>query len=157
MGTIGHNARYYEDFVVGEEWVTPRRTITETDVVAFTAFSGDNNPIHTDAEFARDSIYGERLLHGPAGFVIATGLESRLGVKDGTAIAFLGMEWDMRGPIRIGDTLHVTERVSDMRETKRADRGIVNFYVALVNQRGETVQDGKWKLMMHRKPADANQ
>jgi acyl dehydratase len=44
-----------------------------------------------------------------------------------------------------------------MRETKRADRGIVNFYVALVNQRGETVQDGKWKLMMHRKPADANQ
>ncbi len=156
MGNIGQNARYYEDFVVGEEWVTPRRTITETDVVMFTAFSGDNNPIHTDAEFAKDTIYGERLLHGPAGFVIATGLESRLGVKDGTAIAFLGMQWDMRGPIKIGDTLHVKERVNGMRETKRPDRGIVTFYVALVNQHGETVQDGEWKLMMYRRPAEAS-
>lgn len=157
MGTSGQNARYYEDFVVGEEWVTPRRTITEADVVMFTAFSGDNNPIHTDAEFAKDTIFGERLLHGPGGFAIATGLESRLGIKDGTAIAFLGMEWDMRGPIKIGDTLHVKERVDRKRETKRDDRGIVNFYVALVNQRGETVQDGQWKLMMSRRPAEDGQ
>lgn len=157
MDIIGPNARYYEDFVVGEEWVTARRTITETDLVTFTAFSGDNNPLHTDEEFAKDTIYGGRLLHGPAGFVIATGLESRLGIKEGTAIAFLGMEWDMRGPIKIGDTVHVQERVDGMRETKRADRGIVNFYVALVNQRGETVQDGQWKLMMHRRPAEVGQ
>lgn len=157
MNTIGQNARYYEDFVVGEEWVTPRRTITETDVVTFTAFSGDNNPIHTDAEFAKSTIYGERLLHGPAGFVLATGLESRLGVKDGTAIAFLGMQWDMRGPIKIGDTLHVQQRVQGMRETKRPDRGIVSFYVALINQRGETVQDGEWKVMMHRRPEEVCQ
>jgi acyl dehydratase len=154
VGTIGQNARYYDDFVVGEEWITPRRTVTETDLVMFTAFSGDNNPIHTDAEFAKDTIFGERLLHGPAGFAIAIGLEARLGIKDGTAIAFLGMDWDMRGPIKIGDTLHVKERVDAMRETKRDDRGIVNFHVALINQHGDVVQDGQWKVMMHRKPEE---
>lgn len=150
--SIGQNARYYDDFVIDEQWATPCRTITEADVVNFTAFSGDNNPIHTDAEFAKRTIYGERLLHGPAGYAIATGLESRLGIKEGTAIAFLGMDWNMKGPIMIGDTLHVQERVSSKRETKNPGRGIVTFYVALVNQRGETVQDGEWKVMMERRP-----
>lgn len=148
---IGPNARYYEDFEIGERWVTPRRTITETDVVTFAAFSGDHNPIHTDAEYAKTTIYGDRLLHGPAGFCIATGLESRIGIKEGTAIAFLGMNWDMKGPIKIGDTIHVVETVTGMRETKKPDRGLVNFHVALINQREEVVQEGEWKLMMHRK------
>lgn len=152
---IGKDAKYYEDFVIGESWVTPARTITETDVVNFTAFTGDNNPIHTDAEFAKTSIYGERLLHGPAGYAIATGLECRLGIKDGTAIAFLGMEWSMKGPIKIGDTIHVEEKVTGIRETKNPERGIVTFHVALVNQRGETVQDGEWKVMMYRRAAAA--
>ena len=151
MNMIGPNARYYDEFTVGESWTTARRTITETDVVTFAAFSGDHNPIHTDAEFAKTTIYGDRLLHGPAGFAIATGLESRIGIKEGTAIAFLGMTWDMKGPIMIGDTLKVVETVSDMRETKKPDRGIVTFRVALVNQRDEVVQEGDWKVMMERK------
>lgn len=153
MNNFGPNARFYEDFEVGEHWVTPRRTITETDLVVFAAFSGDSNPIHTDAEFAKTTIYGTRLLHGPAGFVIATGLESRLGIKDGTAIAFLGMNWDMRGPIKIGDTIHVRQSVVSKRETKKKDRGIVIFHVAIVNQSEEVVQEGEWKLMMMRRAA----
>lgn len=151
MSNIGQNAKFYEEFAVGDHWETPRRTITETDVVVFAAFSGDHNPIHTDEEFAKTTIYGARLLHGPAGFVIATGLESRLGIKEGTAIAFLGMTWDMKGPIKIGDTIKVIEKVAEMRETKKADRGIVTFYVALVNQREEVVQEGEWKVMMSRR------
>ena len=71
MSGIGQNARFYEDFTIGDAWVTPRRTITEADIVAFSAFSGDHNPIHTDQEFAKTTIYGDRLLHGPAGFAIA--------------------------------------------------------------------------------------
>jgi acyl dehydratase len=148
---FGPSARLYEEFTVGETWTTSRRTITETDVVIFTGFSGDNNPIHTDAEFAKTTIYGDRLLHGPAGFVIATGLESRLGIKEGTAIAFLGMTWNMKGPIKIGDTLYVVQKVVGMRETKKSDRGIVTFHVALKNQREEVVQDGEWLVMMSRR------
>ncbi|WP_449433332.1 MaoC/PaaZ C-terminal domain-containing protein [Pseudomonas putida] len=149
---IGQNALYFEQFYVGQSWMTARRTVTETDVVMFSAMTGDHNPIHTDAEFAKTTAYGERLLHGPAGFTLAIGLESRLGIKEGTAIAFLGLTWDMRGPIVIGDTIHVRQAVSAVRATKKPGVGIVNFAVSLLNQRGEVVQDGEWKVMMHCRP-----
>ena len=149
---IGPNALYYDDFTVGQEWLSPGRTITEADVVAFAGLTGDYNPIHTDEEFAKTTIFGGRILHGPAGFAIATGLESRLGIKEGTAIAFLGMEWNLKAPIHIGDTIYVRESVGSMRESKKPTQGLVFFDVAVVNQRGEVAQDGVWKLLMKRKP-----
>lgn len=148
---VGQNARYYEELNVGDSWESPRRTITEADVVMFAALSGDHNPIHTDEEFAKTTQFGGRILHGPAAFAIATGLESRLGIKEGTAIAFLGMTWDLRGPVKIGDTIRVRQRVASKRETKKPGAGIVNFHVEIVNQRNEVVQDGEWKIMMIRK------
>lgn len=150
---IGQNALYFDQLEVGHEWNSPRRTITEADIVMFAALTGDHNPVHTDEEFAKTTVFGGRILHGPAGFAIATGLESRLGIKEGTAIAFLGMTWDLRGPIKIGDTIHVNQKVGSKRETKKPGVGIVNFQVSLVNQRGESVQEGEWKVMMHCKPA----
>jgi acyl dehydratase len=150
---IGRNALYFEEFYEGQEWNSPRRTITEADIVMFAALTGDHNPVHTDEEFAKDTVFGGRILHGPAGFAIATGLESRLGIKEGTAVAFLGMTWDLRGPIKIGDTIHVYQKVGSKRETKKPGVGIVNFLVSLVNQRGEAVQEGEWKIMMYSKPA----
>ena len=149
---IGQNALYFDELTVGQDWNSPRRTITEADIVMFAALTGDHNPVHTDEEFAKTTVFGGRILHGPAGFAIATGLESRLGIKEGTAIAFLGMTWDLRGPIKIGDTIHVNQKVGSKRETKKPSVGIVNFQVALVNQRGESVQEGEWKVMMHCKP-----
>lgn len=149
---IGQNALYFDELEVGKEWNSPRRTITEADIVMFAALTGDHNPVHTDEEFAKSTVFGGRILHGPAGFAIATGLESRLGIKEGTAIAFLGMTWDLRGPIKIGDTIHVYQRVDSKRETKKPCVGIVNFHVSLRNQRGESVQEGEWKIMMHCKP-----
>lgn len=150
---IGKDARYYEELNPGDSWVSPRRTITEADIVMFAAMTGDHNPIHTDEEFAKTTIFGGRILHGPAGFAIATGLESRLGIKEGTAIAFLGMTWDLKGPIKIGDTIRVEQKVTGKRETKKPGQGIVFFHVALVNQRDEVVQEGEWKIMMIRKGA----
>lgn len=148
----GPSAKYYDDFHVGESWISPGRTITEADVTLFAGLTGDYNPIHTDEEFAKTTVFGGRILHGPAGFAIATGLESRLGIKDGTAIAFLGMTWDLRLPIKIGDTIRVHEKVAAMRESKKPTQGLVTFDVAIVNQRGETVQEGQWKILMARRP-----
>jgi acyl dehydratase len=138
---------FFEQLEEGTVFTSPRRTITEADIVQFAGLSGDFNPIHTDEEFAKTT----RILHGPAGFVIATGLESRLGFKEGTAIAFLGMTWDLRAPIFPGDTIHVVETITSKRETSKLDRGIVNFDVKLVNQKGEVCQEGEWKVMMMRK------
>lgn len=146
---VGPNAKFFEDFVVGEEWLTPRRTIGETDIVMFAAMTGDHNPVHTDEIFAQQTPFGARILHGPAVFAIATGLEFRLGLKEGTAIAFLGMTWDLKAPVLMGDTIHVYQRVESVRRTSNPGRGIVNFWLEVRNQRGAVCQQGEWKVMFH--------
>ncbi len=140
----------FDEFEVGQEWDSPRRTITEADVVAFAGLSGDYNPLHTDEEFAKTTEFGGRIFHGPGVFAVATGLESRLGIKEGTAIAFLGMTWNLRAPVRIGDTIHVHQRVASTRPTSKPGRGIVTFDVSVLNQHGDVCQDGQWLVMFRR-------
>ncbi len=152
---IGPSALFFEDLAEGREWVTPRRTITEADIVLFAGMTGDFNPVHTDEEFARTTPFGGRVLHGPAVFAIATGLEFRLGIKEGTALAFLGMEWNLKAPVRIGDTIHVFQKVQSARLTRNPERGIVNFWVEVRNQNGDVCQEGVWKVMFRTAPQQA--
>jgi acyl dehydratase len=152
---VGPNALYFDDFGVGQEWLTPRRTITETDIVMFAAMTGDYNPVHTDEVYAKATPFGERILHGPAVFAIVAGLEFRLGLKEGTAVAFLGMTWDLKAPVKIGDTIHVYQRVEEMRRTSNPARGIVNFWMEVRNQDGVVCQQGVWKVMFHARPQSA--
>ena len=150
---------HLEDFFVGQSWVTPARTITDADLVNFAGLSGDFNPLHTDEEFARQTQFGGRIFHGPGVFSVAIGLESRLGIKDGTAIAFLGMSWNLRRPVRIGDTIHVEQRVAAVRPSAaKPDRGVVTFDVLVKNQHNEVCHDGQWFVMFRRQdtiPADS--
>lgn len=143
---------YFEDLEIGQQFVSPGRTITESDVVQFAGLSGDYNPIHTDAEFASQSAFGERIAHGLLGVAVISGLSARLGVFDGTAIAFLGLTWDFTGPIRLGDTVHLHMTIATKRETSKPERGLVERDMQLINQRGETVQKGLFKLMVKRRP-----
>lgn len=151
MMTTGKTAMFFDDFEVGQHWVTPRRTITNAEVTAFAGISGDFNPLHIDEEYAKGTQFGGRLFHGPGVFAIATGLESTLGIKNETAIAFLGMNWSMVGPVLIGDTIHVEQTVAALKPSRsKEDRGVVTFDVQVVNQRGETVQEGQWLVMFKR-------
>lgn len=70
---------YFEDFEVGQRFVTPGRTVTEADVVNFAGVSGDYNPIHTDAEFAKSTPFGQRIAHGLLVLAMLTGLRQRTG------------------------------------------------------------------------------
>lgn len=145
-------AKYFEDFIEGETYVSPARTVTETDIVMFAGLSGDYNPLHTDAEFCKDTIFGERIAHGLLGLSILTGLSTRLGIFDGTAIAFLGInEWKFAKPILVNDTIHFEMTVKEKRETSKADRGIIIREVTLFNQRNEVVQHGILPIMVKRK------
>lgn len=143
--------RYFEEFEVGQEFVTQSRTVTEADVVAFAALTGDANPLHVDAEYAKETIFGERIAHGLLGLSFATGLTSRYGLVDGTAVAFVGVTWSFTGPIRFGDTITLRSRVAETRATSTPDRGLVRFASELVNQRGETVQQGETTLLIKRR------
>ena len=80
---------HFEDVEVGFRFETPRRTITEADLVAFAGVSGDFNPLHTDAVFAAQTIYGERIAHGALIVSLATGLRQRAGLFDGTLMGLL--------------------------------------------------------------------
>ncbi len=143
---------YFEEMDEGLEVTSPSRTVTEADVVAFAGLSGDYNPLHTDAEFARGTRFGQRIAHGLLGLSIATGLADRLGFIAGTAIAFMGLEWKFKAPIFIGDTIAMTARVLRKRAVARLGGGIVVFGIAIKNQRGETVQEGEWSLLMKSRP-----
>lgn len=146
---------FYEEFNEGDEFTSPRRTITEADIVAFAGLSGDYNPLHTDAEFAKETIFGERIAHGLLVLSISTGLMARTGILAGTAMAFLGInEWRFTAPVLIGDTVHVKQIVDSKRETKKADRGIVTFKSQIINQKGDVVQEGLRTIMIRRKPAE---
>ena len=144
-------ALYYEDFQIGQTFITKSRTVTEADIVNFAALSWDTNPLHTDHEFAAKTVFGERIAHGMLGLVIHAGLSQMLGIMEGTLIAFLGMTWSFQKPIRIGDTVHVVQRVKEMRKTTKEDRGVITFDKELVNQKGEIVQKGTTTVLMARR------
>jgi acyl dehydratase len=144
--------RYFEDIEVGEEYESPGRTVTETDIVLFAGLSGDYNVLHTDAEFMKKSIFGERIAHGLLGLAIQSGLFYRAGPAYAT-LAFLGLRWKFKAPIKIGDTIRVRARVTAKRETSKPDRGIVVVERQVLNQRDEVVQEGETELMVERRPA----
>ncbi|MFB9858740.1 MaoC/PaaZ C-terminal domain-containing protein [Paenarthrobacter aurescens] len=147
--------KYFEDFTVGDTFITPARTITETDVVNFTGLSGDSNPVHTDHEFVKGTNFGKVIAHGALGFSVATGLIARTGLFDGTAIAFLEVtDWKFKQPIFVNDTVHVAFEVVQLKETKNPERGVIVRNVEIVNQNAQVVQSGKMTLMLRRRAVD---
>jgi len=138
---------YYEDFEVGASVESWGRTITETDVVNFAALSGDWNLIHTDAEYATAQMYGRRVVHGLLVLSISSGQMVRLGFLDDTVVAFMGLEWQFRRPVFIGDTIRSRLTVQHMRSMKRMTGGIVTFKVEILNQAGKVCQRGSWDLV----------
>ena len=137
---------------------SPARTITETDVVTFAGLSGDYNAIHTDVEFAKNTQFGQRVAHGLLGVSVITGLMSREGTFEGTAIALLGINnWKFLKPIFIGDTVFVRYTITEKRvSNSNPGTGIINRAYELINQRGEVVQKGEMPVLMKMKETVIN-
>ena len=146
--------KYFEELVAGSEFITPSRTLTETDVVMFAAMTGDYNEIHTSEVFMKKSQFGKRLVHGLLALSVSHGLLFRLGLLDGTAIAFLDIEsWKFEAPIFFGDTIHVKITISETRASKsKPDRGIVKLFLEVIKQDDTVVQSGFKTLMIRRTP-----
>lgn len=144
--------RCFEDIPLGEEYRSPGRTVTESDIVIFAGLSGDYNVLHTDAEHMKSSLFGERIAHGLLGLSIQDGLLSRVMPPSANA-PFVGLKWKFRGPIRIGDTIHVEARVTAKKETSKPGWGLVTVERRVLNQRGEVVQEGETDHLVERRPA----
>jgi 3-hydroxybutyryl-CoA dehydratase len=147
---------WFEEFTEGLGIETRGRTITEADITNFAGVSGDFNPMHTNAEFARATPFGARVAHGALGFSIATGLAYQLGFLEGTIIAFTGMDWKFKAPIFIGDTIRVKMTVTKRRAISSVGGGLVTLDVKVVNQKDEVTQKGEWAVMIRSKAASSN-
>jgi acyl dehydratase len=145
---------YWEEWEIGAEFESPARTVTEADIVLFAGLSGDYNPLHVNEEYAKTTIFGTRIAHGPLVYAITAGLLFQLHLYDDTLIAFLGFEnLKFTGPVRAGDTIHAKVKVLEKRETSRPDRGVMKRELKVFNQRGEMVQEAIQNFLLKRKPA----
>ena len=147
--------RYFEDFAVGDEFVTPARTITSTDIVNFACLTGDFNEVHTNFEYCKGTQFGEPIAHGPLIYGIMGGLQYASGVNDGTMLALLQIDnWKMLNVVKHGDTIRMHARVLEKKESSKLDRGVITFARKCVNQHGTIVQEMKATLMYKRRPKD---
>jgi acyl dehydratase len=147
----GHSGPFFEDLAVGQEFTSPGRTVTEADIVIFAGLSGDYNVLHTDAEHMKSSIFGERIAHGLLGLSIEQGLASR-GEPAAAHGVLSALKWKFKGPIKIGDTVHVRSRITAKNDGPDASRGLVTVDRELVNQLGEVVQEGETEHAVERRP-----
>jgi acyl dehydratase len=141
--------QYFEDMEIGGKRVTKGRTITETDLVNFSGLTWDTFSLHNDAEYAKNTIFGERIAHGMMIMSYAIGL---LSVEPSSTVAFYGFDkLRFTGPTKIGDTIHVETELTD-KEDKGAKGGVVTTHLLVRNQRGETVIDAVTKTLVAHKP-----
>ncbi|HUW13523.1 MAG TPA: MaoC family dehydratase [Anaerolineae bacterium] len=131
------------DFQIGEQ-ATFSKTVSESDVMTFAALIGDFNPLHVDAEYARQSRFGQRIAHG----MLAAGLISAaLGNKlPGTGAIYLSQQLEFLAPVYIGDTITAVVEVLAWRPGKR----IITLKTDCHNQSDKQVVTGKAVLMVER-------
>jgi len=146
---------YFEEFEIGMTIVSAGRTITESDIVMFAGLSGDFNQIHTDAEYSKASLAGQRVAHGLLCLSIASGLAVRTGFMDGTVQFFREVaEWKFVKPVFIGDTIHVVVTVLETKDLRRMGSGLVVLDVDVHNQRDESVMRGIWRILVAPRPKE---
>jgi len=136
---------YFEDLSVGQS-AEMTRVVGEADITAFAQVSGDENPVHLDAEYAKTTSFGERIAHGMlSGAYISAVLGTRL---PGPGAIYLSQALTFRRPVRIGDavTARVTVKALDER------RGRVTLET-VCEVDGRAVVDGEALVIAPRRPA----
>ena len=153
MNSTEARGMYFEQFEVGMQIITSGRTVTEADIVNFAGLSGDHNQIHTDAAYASETLFGQRVAHGLLGVAIASGLAVQTGFMEGTILAFREIaQWKFSRPILIGDTIRVLLQVTETKAMPRLKGGTVTINLDVRNQKNETVQHGQWVLLIQIQP-----
>lgn len=126
-----------------KEWI--RRTITDADIANFAGVSGDFNPLHTDEEYAKDTMFKGKIAHG---FFTAALITNVVGNRlPGPGSVYLKQELRFLGPVRAGDTITAMAEVIEKIEEKQR----VRLKTTCTNQKGELVLDGEAALLVLKK------
>ncbi len=126
----------FEDLEAGQRFTTRGRTVTEADVVAFAGLTGDFHPQHTDAEWAGDSVFGERVAHG----LLVLGMAAGLVPFDPERVLALRRVRDavFKRPVYLGDTIRVEGRVAEVKPVDD-NAGLVAIALTVAGGGGRTV------------------
>ncbi len=152
MEADGPRGLYFEEFEIGQTMRSRGRTITEADLVQFAALTGDYNPMHTDAEYSKDSFMGARVAHGMLSLSYAIGQAYQLGILERTVLGFRGLDIKFSSPVYIGDTIHAELKVTESKEARRLGGGLVTLDLRIVKQDGVIAQKGSMSLLMMSRP-----
>ncbi|NVM03592.1 MAG: dehydratase [Candidatus Helarchaeota archaeon] len=120
--------KYFNEFNVGDKFLTSRRTLTEYDLEAFCNLVWFNSSMFFDDIYAKEEMpYKSRVFPGPFIIPLAVGLFLKLGFYERTIIALLGIQnMKFKAPLRIGDTMQVDVEILDKKDSKTyPDRGIL--------------------------------
>jgi acyl dehydratase len=143
-------ARFFEDYAVGEARQTLGRTISEADIVIHAGQTGDFYPHHMDAEWSKTQPFGQRIAHGTLIFSVAVGLTA--GAVNPEAFSYGYDRVRFLRPVFIGDTITVTVTIKEKRESPKSPaHGIVVELCEAKNQRGELVLVCEHLLMAKRR------
>jgi 3-hydroxybutyryl-CoA dehydratase len=117
-----------------------RKTISESDIYLFAGISGDFNPVHVDAEYAKTTPFGARVAHGPLTFALCAGL---LGTElPGVGSVAVSNHVKYQLPVYIGDTIRVRVEVGSL----DPERNRATMLVTWNNQDGKQVAEGEMIL-----------
>ena len=148
----GAFSRDFDRLEVGAGAITPGRTITEADLVSFSALTGDWHPQHADASWAASSQFGERIAHGMLVLSYAVGL---LPIDPDRVVALRGIRNVVfKRPVPIGETIRVHAEIA---ETKPLDdsHGLVTIGVQVRNPSGRLLTRCAIDALWRRQPAAA--
>ena len=132
--------RYFDDFAVGEKFVTRGVTLTESMIIDF-ALTYDPQPFHIDVEAAKQSNYGGLIASGFHTLALGFRMVLETGVFRVASMGSPGFD-ELRWlkPVRPGDTLHTELEVVDKKpSSSKPDRGIARIAYRIKNQKGEDV------------------
>ena len=135
-----HGRRYLDDFQVGERFVSPGITVTESEIIEF-ALKYDPQSFHMDVNAASESLYGGLIASG----FQTMGLCFRLFIQNGMlADSSMGSpgidELRFLAPVRPGDTLHTENEVIEVKPSRsKQDRGILRLKYVAINQHDDAV------------------
>ncbi|QNB46732.1 enoyl-CoA hydratase [Thermanaerosceptrum fracticalcis] len=125
-----------EELVVGEK-ASFTKTISEADVYMFAGITGDLNPAHVNEEYAKGTIFKERIAHG----ILSTGLISAvLGMQlPGPGNIYISQTVKFTAPVKIGDTITAEVEVLEI----NVEKNRVKLRTTCTNQNGQIVIDGE--------------